>query len=141
MTTIYYRRTNRPHAFPVTRMDDVEVTTEPQVIGPADADWQKADIDPECVSISGGLSEPWLLADAYMIEAAIMRFLGIDLPVNDAGFGEWTPGALDNSGESGHEALCDAVEAIYGYDVANRQRAMLASRLSENYLASHSIEF
>lgn len=143
---LYYRRAGRPYAFPVDSMADVVISDEPQETGPCDGDWNEVEVDteyPDMVDLSSGLSEPMMLADAYLIEGAIMRHLGLSLPRPDGVLEPWTAESLDHTGERAAESLCDAIEVVYGAAAANQQRILLSERLSErlseDYLAVHSL--
>lgn len=142
---IYYRRTGRPYAYPATKPDDVEVVSDlpdGERVGPGDGDWKQATVnvedqmlepedDPGC--------EPGRIADDLYCDSAMRRYLGF--PDYDRhGWGCFTPEELDNTGPDAHEAMCDAVEIAFGLDAANKQRRLLASRLSADYLRSHGIE-
>ena len=136
---VWYRRTGKPYAFPVTSPDDVEVAFVEQQTGPCDGDWNESAIDDDFpdAEIVEKNNCPEVIADALYCEIAIYRAAGIKLPLNGDGFDPWTPEYLEVSRVSGVEELCDAVELMYGHDIGRLQRIILREVVSPEYAASH----
>lgn len=140
---VYYRRTGTPYACPVTRTSDVDVSVLPQNTGPGDSDWCVTEVtfeddDAYFFELGVDYTEPGLIADSLMIELAIREHLGLGLP-KPSDWNVFDPDDIDCTSDISHEALCDAVELLYGHDVGQMQRVSLRSRLSEGYIDSHNV--
>lgn len=141
---IYYRRTERPYAFPATLPQRIDVSLVWQETGPGDGDWQATKIDLDdpvgSLDLHTEYTEAAMIADALTCEAAILEYLGVKLPL-DCEFGVYEPKDLDDTahGEDAHKSLCDALEYLCGPVAANEQRRAIRERLSGAYLRTHDL--
>jgi hypothetical protein len=139
--TLYYRRLNQSHGYhyPAVDVDRVEVTDEPQKLGPYDGSWKSVDVEEigiDTTDYSIGLEaaspgECSLIADAMICEAAILEFLGVPRETSAVDYVPYTEAELDDGEPCDYEALCDATGVLHGSRAEQIQREALKGRLAQ----------